>query len=66
LVAPQETISCIWTVIAFASEKFEDDKYVGRIDTQYGLNIWQASEETVQRESLAGMSTDIAFLPTTL
>jgi ABC-type multidrug transport system fused ATPase/permease subunit len=60
----QETFSCIRTVIAFASEEFEYDKYVERIDTQYRLNVRQASE-TFQIESIAGMSADIAFLHTT-
>jgi ABC-type multidrug transport system fused ATPase/permease subunit len=37
----QETLSCIRTVIAFASENFEHKKYCEKIETQYKLNILQ-------------------------
>jgi len=37
----QETLACIRTVIAFASEEFEYNKYKERIDRQYRLNIQQ-------------------------
>jgi ABC-type multidrug transport system fused ATPase/permease subunit len=37
----QETFSCIRTVIAFASEDFEYNKYVEKIDRQYQLNVRQ-------------------------
>ena len=37
----QETLACIRTVIAFASEDLEYDKYVERINEQYRLNIRQ-------------------------
>jgi ATP-binding cassette subfamily B (MDR/TAP) protein 9 len=37
----QETLSCIRTVIGFASEDLEYKKYVDRIDDQYRLNIKQ-------------------------
>ena len=39
----QETFSCIRTVIAFASESLEYDKYVSKIDRQYQLNVRQVS-----------------------
>jgi ATP-binding cassette, subfamily B, bacterial len=41
----QETFSCIRTVIAFAAEHFELDKYVEKVDRQYQLNTKQVSEE---------------------
>ena len=37
----QETLSCIRTVVAFASEDLEYKKYVGKVDHQYRLNIRQ-------------------------
>ena len=37
----QETFSCVRTVIAFAAEQTEHDKYVEKIDEQYRLNITQ-------------------------
>eukprot|EP00980_Cylindrotheca_fusiformis_P031128 scaffold25855_cov132-Cylindrotheca_fusiformis.AAC.1 len=37
----QETFSCIRTVIAFASEEFEYNKYVEKINRQYQLNVRQ-------------------------
>jgi len=37
----QETFSCVRTVIAFAAEQLEYDKYVERIDEQYRLNVKQ-------------------------
>ena len=37
----QETLGCIRTVVAFASEDSEYDKYKKRIDEQYRLNIRQ-------------------------
>ena len=37
----QETLGCIRTVVAFASEDSEYDKYKERIDEQYHLNIRQ-------------------------
>ena len=37
----QETLACIRTVVAFASEESEYDKYKERIDEQYRLNIRQ-------------------------
>lgn len=37
----QETLACIRTVVAFASEDSEHDKYKERIDEQYRLNIRQ-------------------------
>ena len=37
----QETFSCIRTVIAFASEELEYNKYVDKIDEQYRLNVRQ-------------------------
>jgi ABC-type multidrug transport system fused ATPase/permease subunit len=37
----QETLSCIRTVIALASEELEYDKYVNRINEQYRLNVRQ-------------------------
>ncbi len=37
----QETLSCIRTVVAFASEDSEYEKYKERIDEQYRLNIRQ-------------------------
>jgi ABC-type multidrug transport system fused ATPase/permease subunit len=37
----QETLACIRTVIAFASEDFEYDKYVERINEQFRLNVRQ-------------------------
>lgn len=37
----QETFSCVRTVIAFAAERFEYDKYVVKIDEQYRLNVKQ-------------------------
>jgi len=37
----QETLSCIRTVVAFASEESEYNKYKDRIDEQYRLNIRQ-------------------------
>lgn len=40
----QETLSCIRTVIAFASETFEYDKYVEKVNVQYELNVRQVSK----------------------
>mmetsp|Transcript_27336 Transcript_27336/g.41361 ORF Transcript_27336/g.41361 Transcript_27336/m.41361 type:complete len:854 (-) Transcript_27336:1618-4179(-) len=37
----QEAFSCIRTVIAFAAEDFEHDKYVSRINEHYCLNVKQ-------------------------
>ena len=37
----QESLACIRTVVAFASEEFEHNKYKERIDEQYRLNIRQ-------------------------
>ena len=37
----QESLSCIHTVVAFASEEFEYNKYKERIDEQYRLNVRQ-------------------------
>jgi ABC-type multidrug transport system fused ATPase/permease subunit len=37
----QETFSCVRTVIAFAAEQLEHDKYVKMIDEQYRLNVKQ-------------------------
>jgi len=37
----QESFSCIRTVIAFASERFECNKYVDKIEEQYRLNVRQ-------------------------
>ena len=37
----QETISCVRTVIAFAAEQLEHNKYVDKIDEQYRLNVKQ-------------------------
>ena len=37
----QESLSCIRTVVAFASEVSEYNKYKERIDEQYRLNIRQ-------------------------
>jgi ABC-type multidrug transport system fused ATPase/permease subunit len=37
----QETLSCIRTVVAFASEDLEYKKYVGKVDHQYRLDIRQ-------------------------
>jgi ABC-type multidrug transport system fused ATPase/permease subunit len=37
----QETLSCIRTVIALASEDLEHEKYVDRINEQYRLNVRQ-------------------------
>lgn len=37
----QETLGCIRTVVAFASEDSEYEKYKERIDEQYRLNIRQ-------------------------
>eukprot|EP00537_Pseudo-nitzschia_pungens_P005045 CAMPEP_0172365276 /NCGR_PEP_ID=MMETSP1060-20121228/8203_1 /TAXON_ID=37318 /ORGANISM="Pseudo-nitzschia pungens, Strain cf. cingulata" /LENGTH=818 /DNA_ID=CAMNT_0013088493 /DNA_START=387 /DNA_END=2843 /DNA_ORIENTATION=- len=37
----QETLGCIRTIVAFASEEFEHNKYKERIDEQYRLNIRQ-------------------------
>ena len=39
----QETLSCIRTVIAFSSERFEYKKYVDKINHQYRLNVRQVS-----------------------
>jgi ABC-type multidrug transport system fused ATPase/permease subunit len=41
----QETFSCIRTVISFASEQQEYQKYKERIDHQYDLNVRQVREE---------------------
>ncbi|CAJ1969937.1 unnamed protein product [Cylindrotheca closterium] len=37
----QETFSCVRTVIAFASEEMEYNKYVEKVDEQYQLNVRQ-------------------------
>ena len=37
----QETLSCMRTVVAFASEEFEYGKYTSKIDEQYRLNVKQ-------------------------
>lgn len=37
----QEAISCVRTVVAFAAEKFEYEKYTDKIDVQYRLNVRQ-------------------------
>lgn len=37
----QEAFSCIRTVISFAAENFEYDKYCEKIDSQYNLNVQQ-------------------------
>jgi ATP-binding cassette subfamily B (MDR/TAP) protein 9 len=37
----QEAISCVRTVISFAAEKFEYEKYTDKIDVQYRLNVRQ-------------------------
>jgi ABC-type multidrug transport system fused ATPase/permease subunit len=42
----QETLSCIRTVIAFASETFEYDKYVEKVNVQYELNVRQVSNNS--------------------
>ena len=39
--AAQEAFSCIRTVIAFASEQHEYDKYKDKIDEHYDLNVKQ-------------------------
>ena len=39
--ASQEAFSCIRTVIAFASEQFEYEKYKEKIDEHYDLNVKQ-------------------------
>lgn len=39
----QEAFSCVRTVIAFASEEFEQEKYTDEIDHQYQLNVRQVS-----------------------
>lgn len=41
--AAQETFSCIRTVISFAAEQFELEKYVERVNRQYDLNVKQVS-----------------------
>ena len=40
----QESFSCIRTVIAFASERFECNKYVDKIEEQYRLNVRQVCQ----------------------
>lgn len=40
----QEAISCVRTVISFAAEGFEYDKYTDKIDVQYKLNVRQVSD----------------------
>jgi ATP-binding cassette subfamily B (MDR/TAP) protein 9 len=42
----QEAISCVRTVISFAAEGFEYDKYTDKIDVQYKLNVRQVSDGT--------------------
>jgi ABC-type multidrug transport system fused ATPase/permease subunit len=37
----QETFSCVRTVVAFATEDWETQRYIGKIDVQYHLNIRQ-------------------------
>lgn len=37
----QETFSCVRTVIAFAAEQIEYEKYVEKINEQYRLNVKQ-------------------------
>lgn len=37
----QETFSCVRTVIAFAAEQLEYEKYVEKINEQYSLNVKQ-------------------------
>ena len=46
----QETFSCIRTVIAFSSERFEYTKYVERINHQYQLNVRQVCLRSAQEE----------------
>ena len=48
----QETLSCIRTVISFASEELEYDKYTTKIDDQYRLNVKQVRSKILlsQRE----------------
>ena len=46
----QEAISCIRTVISFAAEKFEYDKYSEKIDVQYKLNVRQVRHATHSKE----------------
>jgi ABC-type multidrug transport system fused ATPase/permease subunit len=43
----QETFSCVQTVIAFASESLEYNKYVERVDEQYRLNVKQVRVKSV-------------------
>lgn len=40
----QEAISCVRTVISFAAETFEYDKYAEKIEVQYRLNVRQVSD----------------------
>jgi ABC-type multidrug transport system fused ATPase/permease subunit len=37
----QETLSCMRTVVAFASEDLEHNKYTEKVDVQYQLNVKQ-------------------------
>lgn len=43
--AAQEALSCVRTVISFAAEGFEHQKYSDKIDVQYKLNIRQVSAD---------------------
>lgn len=44
----QETFSCIRTVIAFASENLEYEKYILNVDEQYRLNVKQVRKTQSQ------------------